>query len=112
MGTKQLCVLGSQITKAGIALIILLGLTAVAQAQTYTVLYNFAGGADGAYPRAGVTLDQAGNLYGTTSYGGYTGGQCTSRGCGIVVKLKHTNSAWVLSPLYTFLGQNNDGAAP
>ncbi len=35
-----------------------------------SVVYNFAGGADGAYPAAGVTLDAAGNLYGTTSEGG------------------------------------------
>ena len=31
-----------------------------------TVLYSFTGGADGAYPNAGVILDSAGNLYGTT----------------------------------------------
>ena len=40
--------------------------TPAAQAQTFTVLYNFTGGADGAYPFTGLTLDAAGNLYGTT----------------------------------------------
>jgi uncharacterized repeat protein (TIGR03803 family) len=35
-----------------------------------TVLYNFTGAADGGQPAAGVILDSAGNLYGTTAYGG------------------------------------------
>jgi uncharacterized repeat protein (TIGR03803 family) len=35
-----------------------------------TVLYSFTGGSDGARPNAGVTLDAAGNLYGTTFSGG------------------------------------------
>ena len=35
-----------------------------------TVLYTFTGGADGGYPEAGVIRDSAGNLYGTTNYGG------------------------------------------
>jgi uncharacterized repeat protein (TIGR03803 family) len=40
----------------------------------YTILYAFAGGADGAAPWAGLTRDSAGNLYGTTLYGGSAGG--------------------------------------
>jgi uncharacterized repeat protein (TIGR03803 family) len=35
-----------------------------------TVLYTFTGGNDGGYSDAGVTLDQDGNLYGTTNNGG------------------------------------------
>ena len=35
-----------------------------------TVLYSFSGGADGDQPEAGVMLDPAGNLYGTTHLGG------------------------------------------
>jgi len=104
-----------RIAESAIVLVTLLGLSVVAQAQTYTVLHNFTGGADGANPRAGVTLDQGGNLYGTTSAGGYTGGRCTVgrlNGCGTVFKLGHTNSGWVLNPLYTFMGQYGDGASP
>jgi uncharacterized repeat protein (TIGR03803 family) len=35
-----------------------------------TVLYSFAGGSDGSDPIAGVILDKAGDLFGTTSSGG------------------------------------------
>ena len=42
-----------------------------AQAQTFKVIHNFTGGQDGQNPFAGVTLDKAGNLYGT-AYGGGT----------------------------------------
>jgi uncharacterized repeat protein (TIGR03803 family) len=35
-----------------------------------TVLYNFTGGADGGEPFGGVVADAAGNLYGTTYFGG------------------------------------------
>ena len=37
---------------------------------TFSVLYSFQGQTDGGIPAAGVILDSAGNLYGTTTYGG------------------------------------------
>lgn len=37
---------------------------------THTVLYSFAGGADGSSPNGGLAIDGKGNLYGTTSSGG------------------------------------------
>lgn len=41
-----------------------------AGAATYSVLYTFSGGSDGGTPYAGLARDSAGNLYGTTEYGG------------------------------------------
>jgi uncharacterized repeat protein (TIGR03803 family) len=42
---------------------------------TETLPHNFGNGTDGTDPRAGLIFDPAGNLYGTTSYGGaYNGG--------------------------------------
>ena len=46
-------------------LALILVFTQAAQAQTFKVLYNFTGGVDGANPLAGLTMDKAGNLYGT-----------------------------------------------
>ena len=53
-----------------------------------TVLYNFTGGTDGGEPVAGLAFDTAGNLYGTSFYGGYTQGDlCFPSGCGTVFKV-------------------------
>lgn len=48
------------------SLLVVIALAALAHAQTFTTLYSFTGGADGAYPYAGVIKDSSGNLYGTT----------------------------------------------
>ena len=85
-------------------------ITSSAQAQTYQVLWTFTGGGDGAYPYAGLTWDQAGNLYGTTQYRGGNG--CyLGEGCGTVFRLKHAGSRWVLNTLYSFQG-GTDGGNP
>ena len=42
---------------------------------TYTSLHDFTGGDDGARPWGGVVLDAAGDVYGTTQYGGQLYGQ-------------------------------------
>ena len=79
-----------------------------AQAQTFQVIYSFTGEADGGMPSGGGVLDSAGNLYGTTSNGGYMGGSCGLSqqfpGCGTVYKLSHQGSGWTLSSLYSFTG--------
>ena len=92
---------------------IVLVLTVVApssQAQTFTVIHTFTGGVDGAIPLAGLTMNPAGDLYGTAAYGGSTAGTCGSAGCGTAFKLTH-KSEWIFSPLYSFAG-GNDGTTP
>jgi uncharacterized repeat protein (TIGR03803 family) len=42
----------------------------VSWAATYKRLYNFTGGTDGGNPATPLTIDSAGNLYGTTAAGG------------------------------------------
>jgi uncharacterized repeat protein (TIGR03803 family) len=68
-----------------------------------SVLHNFSGGRDGATPNAGVTIDRAGNLYGTTALGG--------SGFGAIYELKPLNGSYILNPLYSFTG-GRDGAYP
>jgi uncharacterized repeat protein (TIGR03803 family) len=68
----------------------------LAQAETFNVLYNFTGGADGSNPYTGLTIDRTGTLYGTTLTGG--------TGHGTVFKLAKTGSNWILTTLYTFAG--------
>lgn len=80
-------------------------------AQTLTVLHAFTGHGDGWQPYAGLTTDAAGNLYGTTYTGGYTGGACSGGGCGLVFKLQRGGSGWILSVLHAFQA-GADGALP
>ena len=72
---------------------------------TFHVLHAFSGGRDGGNPYAGLSIDRAGNLYGTTWAGG--------DGLGTVFQLKHSGSIWISVPLYAFKGNAaNDGAGP
>jgi uncharacterized repeat protein (TIGR03803 family) len=84
-------------------------LTVSLQAQTYKVLYSFTGGADGAWPFAGLTPDGHGNFYGTAAAGGnlkcaYVG----VPGCGVVFNVTKSGTETVL---YAFQA-GNDGANP
>lgn len=93
------------LSSAGLAL----GLCAFAgdaQAEKDHILYSFQGGSDGAGPYAGLLLDDAGNFYGTASYGGGSG--CNGVGCGTVFELKKDGSETVL---YSFQG-GSDGEVP
>lgn len=75
-----------------------------------TDLYAFTGTSDGSASVASLIFDSAGNLYGTTEFGGTTG--CTSGyGCGVVFKLTKGSGGWSESALHTFSG-GNDGAYP
>jgi uncharacterized repeat protein (TIGR03803 family) len=81
-------------------------------AASEKVLYSFTGGASGEFPYSDLTLDAAGNLYGTTSGGGYTGGEyCQNTGCGVVFELQPTQTGWTEKVLYSFQG-GLDGRFP
>ncbi len=75
-----------------------------------TVIYSFTGGGDGLDPHGGVTIDSAGDLYGTTVAGGF-GGLCAGDGCGVIFELTPSGDSWTETTLYNFKGLN-DGFGP
>jgi hypothetical protein len=78
---------------------------------TETILYNFQAAGDGIYPEAGLIMDSAGNLYGTTGFGGNTS-ICNGLGCGTVFELSPgPGGSWTENILYTFQ-DGADGGEP
>ena len=79
---------------------------------TETVLYAFEGGSDGEGPSGSLLSDGAGNLYGTTVYGGNPtncpAGEHIPAGCGTVFELAPNG---VETLLYAF-GGGSDGVEP
>jgi uncharacterized repeat protein (TIGR03803 family) len=69
-----------------------------------TILYNFKVGSTGSTPNAGVVMDEAGNLYGTTDYGG------SGSECGVIYKIAPAKGKWKYTVLHTFEGP--DGCLP
>ncbi len=79
-----------------------------AQAQSFNVIYNFPDPGGGIAPETGLTIDAAGNFYGTTSMGGVGGDS------GTVFKLWRTSAGWDATTLYQFTGGlgGDDGRGP
>jgi uncharacterized repeat protein (TIGR03803 family) len=74
-----------------------------------TVIHSFTGREDGEYPASSpLMFDGAGNLYGTTYYGGSSG---CGYGCGVVYELSPVGKRWKEEILYTFAG-GADGGGP
>src|SRR5664279_5403051 len=87
-------------------------MTSTLAAAQEQVLHNFNNnGTDGTFPQAGLIVDGAGNLYGTTSEGG-TYISC-SGGCGTVFELTPNGSGgWTETVLHNFNSNGTDGANP
>jgi uncharacterized repeat protein (TIGR03803 family) len=80
----------------------------LAPGAKYTVLYAF-NYSDGFLPTGGLVRDTAGNLYGTTEFGGTYSPNCQyGDNCGVVFKLDTAGNETVL---HAFSG-GTDGAAP
>ena len=78
---------------------------------TETVIHDFntfQDSGDGANPYAGIVIDPAGNLYGTTSNGGLMS-QCNGLGCGVVYELSPgPDGSWTETILHRF-GNGDEG---
>lgn len=78
-------------------------------AWVHTMVWNFAGGADGSEPVYALAIDKNGALYGVTAAGGDT--VCA---CGTVFKLKPpalVGAAWEKRILHAFTGSASGGAS-
>lgn len=80
-------------------------------AWTESIIYSFGANGnttDGMYPQAGLTIDAAGNLYGTTYQGGTAHGQD-----GTVYELTpNSDGIWTETLLHSFSGGIADGELP
>jgi uncharacterized repeat protein (TIGR03803 family) len=78
---------------------------------TETVLYSFcslANCTDGKYPNS-LLFDSAGNLYGSTFFGGSDKGYFCYDGCGVVFKLAPSHDGpWTETVLYTFCSEGGN----
>jgi uncharacterized repeat protein (TIGR03803 family) len=74
---------------------------------TQSVLYTFTGGSDGANPAAGLLKDKAGNLYGTTTFGGQNKNGSAFELSPPIAQ----GDPWTETTLYDFQG-GHDGSAP
>ena len=80
-----------------------------ASAGTFGLVHSFTGGADGGVVYGNLISDSAGNLYGTTVWGGST--KCQN-GCGVVFELSPASGGgWSETVLYSFPG-GSDGFSP
>jgi uncharacterized repeat protein (TIGR03803 family) len=70
-----------------------------------TILHTFGCSRNGANPEAGVIQDAAGNLYGTTYWGGYNC-HLAQDGCGVVFRLSVEGKETAFSPFSANGGRN------
>jgi uncharacterized repeat protein (TIGR03803 family) len=82
-----------------VAFVLIMGTAESVQAQTFQVIHDFTGGLDGSEPTFGMTIDAAGNLYGTTFAG--------DTGTGTAYKMVHKPTGWALNTLYVFTITSN-----
>jgi uncharacterized repeat protein (TIGR03803 family) len=72
----------------------------------YTTIYSFTGGSDGSGPQGFLTLDEQGNIYGTTNGGGFVDSGYCRYGCGTVFKI---DTMGAFSTLHAFTGPDGGG---
>ena len=91
---------------ASVAFLLTIFVTLGLSAQQLNQLVTF-NGKNGNNPGGKLAMDGAGNIYGTTFYGG----RFADFGPGTVYRLTHKDSGWAFTTLYDFTGYN-DGKNP
>jgi len=101
MSTRQESIKSIDILMFSAAVVIALLSSPVVQAQSFSVMLNFAG-SNGSSPLAGLVMDANQNIYGTANSGG-------QHGYGVVFKANRNGQEAVV---HSFAGGANDGAYP
>jgi len=78
---------------------------------TEVPIYQFTALTDGFEPMGSLAFDQAGNIYGTTAYGGNLGCDFGEPGCGTAFQLTRSGNTWTKTTVHNF-GFPPDGALP
>jgi uncharacterized repeat protein (TIGR03803 family) len=76
--------------------------------ETIVLTYD---GKNGAGSAVTMVADKAGNLYGTTNYGGASGSACNGNGCGTVFELVRGGGKYTYKIIHNF-GSGTDGQLP
>jgi uncharacterized repeat protein (TIGR03803 family) len=99
--------MGRSFSRGPMIFIVLMVACAPTLAQQEKVLHSFnADGEDGAFPIAGMVFDKAGNLYGTTVYGGrYNYGA-------VFELMPASGGGWTERILHSFNNNGKDGYSP
>ncbi len=113
MDSHKFCTAASGVFAAVrvVLIVVLILASGAGAASKYKTLYKFKGGTDGVSANPGLAFDQAGNLYGTTAFGGNINDP-SYRGNGIVFKLVPKNGRWLKTELHAFAWDGKDGIVP
>ena len=102
---------GKPVTMAAVAsLVVVLVFSVTQTAAQETILLNY-NAKNGAGPAVTMTADKAGNLYGTTNYGGAFASACKGMGCGTVFELVNRSGKYTYKIIHSF-GSGADGQTP
>ena len=98
-----MCSIGPIIRILSVALVATISVAG--EGQTFKVLHAFEAGLDGSGPQGALLRDPAGNLYGTTFFGGNN--DCAETGCGTIFRLTASGAETIV---HRFV--QSDGAIP
>jgi uncharacterized repeat protein (TIGR03803 family) len=99
--------------RTALAILAVTFMVTCAGATDEKVIYSFdPNGRDGYQPAAGLISDAAGNLYGTTYYGGAHGGSDGGYGTVFELTFNKAGGGWTEKVLHSFNDNGKDGYAP
>jgi uncharacterized repeat protein (TIGR03803 family) len=101
---------GRFVIVGAVAMFVVLFPSATRIAAQETILLNY-NGKNGDGPAVTLVADKAGNLFGTTNYGGASSTACNGKGCGTVFELAYAGGKYTYKIVHSF-GNGTDGQLP